>query len=82
MSDEVEEQEEEPVPPLKAKARPGLLVKTEVTRILEWRALQLGRAGAPPVVAAALATTDHDLHVMCDAFEAGISVETATALWL
>lgn len=64
------------------EARPAALHKSEYTKLLEWRARQLFRAGAESLTAAALATTKNDLHVMTDAYEAGMTDDQARPIFL
>jgi hypothetical protein len=56
--------------------------KNETFRVLEWRMLCLSRAGADDLTASALATTEHDLHVMERAVRAGLTMEQAAAIFL
>jgi hypothetical protein len=56
--------------------------KTERHKILEWRAERLRRCGLPDMVAAALAVTDNDLHVMERALQAGMTTDQAERVFL
>lgn len=61
---------------------PKSWVKDERTKILEWRAACLERAGADRLTAAALAVTDHDLHLMERAYRSGMTDALAAKVFL